>query len=118
MTRRPADHPSRRPAVARTAAGSERAEARLKAERVQDKLRSMPGWKALPGYRAVDRVRELACPQTAAAWAVYVLQAAAMQQQQVGIELNGNHVSVTVRGQAGRRDLLTLDDLEFAKQLG
>ena len=114
---RPADRVDRQRALARTVTW---AKARLKAELIQEKLRSMPGWKAVPGNQAVDRVRELASPEMATAWAVYVLQAAAMRQQRVGVELSGSQVTVTVRGpgSAARRNLFPLDALEFAKQLG
>ncbi len=110
--------PGRRPALDRTPTASQRTEARLKAERVQEKLQSMPGWSALQGHKAVDRVRDLSDPVTAAAWAGFVAMAAASQQQRVGVEMSGTQVTVTVYGRIGRRDGVTLEDLDFAKQLG
>jgi pterin-4a-carbinolamine dehydratase len=117
----PSCYPSRRPALSRTPAGSRRVQERLKAERVQEKLRSMPGWKpvkGLKGSQAVDRVREFSDPLMAAAWAWFIFLAAAQQRQHVEIGVNGFHVTVRLYGQIGRRNGVALEDLDFAKQLG
>lgn len=110
----------RRTAVERTPLGSQRAQERLRTECLREKLRSLPGWKLVPGNRAVDRVRSFGDPLTAASYALYVLTGAAVRGQHVAIELRSNQLAVTLHGRmsGGRPLALTLDDLSFAQQLG
>ena len=87
--------------------------ARLKAERVQERLKKMPGWTLALDGQALDRARQLPSPFGAADYANYVLREAARSQQKVQIGLNGNRLMVTVlapsfgkgRGVIGRKQL-------------
>ena len=67
---------ARRPVPAPTSLKAERVQlsaesprARLKAERVQEKLRVMPGWRLVSGGWAIDRLREFPDPRSAVAFA-------------------------------------------------
>jgi len=95
-------------------------ERRLKSERVEEMLRQMPGWKLLPGGRAVDRVRELATADIAADYAAWVLRSAARLGRCVGVRLTGSrYLAITLEGRGGaRRRSLSEADLHFAKSLG
>jgi pterin-4a-carbinolamine dehydratase len=92
---------------------------RLKAERVQDRLTRMPGWRMTGRGRSLSRVREFPDAPTAAAYAGYLTQLAVQRGQPLSVELTEASVTVTVRGKAhrGLRAGLTEDDLEFARSL-
>ncbi|HEV2853818.1 MAG TPA: hypothetical protein VHC97_13530 [Thermoanaerobaculia bacterium] len=100
--------------------GEASVESRLKSERVEEMLRQMPGWKLLPGGRAVDRVREMATPEIAADYAAWVLRSAARLGRCVGVRLAGSRcLTITLEGRGGsRRRSLSEADLNFAKSLG
>jgi hypothetical protein len=112
--------PPRRPAGTLTAQPVEAVENRLKSERVEEMLRQMPGWKLLPGGRAIDRVRDLATPEIAADYAAWVLRSAARLGRCVGVRLiGGRYLCITLEGKSGpSRRSLSEGDLDFAKCLG
>lgn len=112
--------PPRRPAGSLAAQTVETVENRLKSERVEERLRQMPGWKLLPGGRAIDRVRDLATPEIAADYAAWVLKSAARLGRCVGVRLiGGRYLSITLEGRSGpNHRSLSERDLEFAKCLG
>lgn len=112
--------PPRRPGGSLTAQPMETVENRLKSERVEERLRQMPGWKLLPGGRAIDRVRDLATPEIAADYAAWVLKSAARLGRCVGVRLIGDrYLSITLEGRSGSsRRSLSEGDLDFAKCLG
>lgn len=95
-------------------------EARLKAERVQETLARMQGWSLVEGGRAIDRVRELSGPASAADYAGFVLREAARGKQRVQIGLTGNRVVVTILGSShgGVRGGITFKQLDFAAIVG
>ena len=99
---------------------AESPQARLKAERVQEKLRALPGWRLVPGGKAVDRVREFQDPQSAVAYASFLAEIASRSQQPIGIDLTGTRVGITLwtKPQHGRRVGLTEAVLNFARTLG
>lgn len=112
--------PPRRPAGSLAAQSVETVETRLKSERVEERLRQMPGWKLLPGGRSIDRVRDLATPEIAADYAAWVLRSAARLGRCVGVRLiGGRYLSITLEGRSGpSRRSLSEGDLDFAKCLG
>jgi hypothetical protein len=73
-----------------------RADDRLKAERVQERLRKMPGWSLAESGQAIARAQSLASPFGAADYASFVLREAARTRQRVQINLYGNRVVVSV----------------------
>jgi hypothetical protein len=98
----------------------EAVENRLKSERVEERLRQMPGWKLLPGGRAIDRVRDLGTPEIAADYAAWVLKSAARLGRCVGVRLiGGRYLAITLEGRSGpSHRSLSQGDLNFAKCLG
>ena len=95
-------------------------DARLKAERVQLRLKEMPGWRLLKGGRGIDRVKELGSAEAAADYAGFVLRQAARDQQMTRVELQGSRVLLAVfaKGRSGGRSGLTAKQLDFASALG
>lgn len=111
--------PPRRPAGSLAAQPVETVENRLKSERVEERLRQMPGWKLLPGGRAIDRIRDLATPEIAADYAAWVLRSAARLGRSVGVQLiGGRYLAITLEGKSGPSRRLSEADLDFAKCLG
>jgi hypothetical protein len=94
-------------------------DARLKAERVEQRLQQMPEWSLSPGGGGIDRARKLASPFGAADYATFVLREAARTRQKVQIGLSGSRVMVTVlapsRGQ--HRGAIGMDQVDFAASL-
>lgn len=106
--------PRRRP-------GHEKAlQQRLKAERVQEELKSMPGWGLAGEGKAIDRVREFPDHRVAHAFAGYVADAAAGAGQPVWVTQNGRQLVITLRSKArnGGYGDLTDSTLAFARRLG
>ena len=95
--------------------GAEPYSERLKAERVQHRLKAMPGWRLIPDGKAVDRLRQFPNAQVAADFAGFLARFAASTGQPVGVELAGKHVTITVRA---RNAGLTEAVLDFAQALG
>jgi pterin-4a-carbinolamine dehydratase len=79
--------------------GMESDETDLKAERVQELLRAVPGWTLTPGGRAIDRVRVFTDPGVAEAYATYVARLARLARQAVTIDHAASQVIVTIYGQ-------------------
>jgi hypothetical protein len=95
-------------------------DSRLKAERVQARLKEMPGWGLLKGGRGIDRVKELGSAEGAADYAGFVLRQAARDQQVARVELQGSCVLLAVFaiGRSSGRSGLTTKQLDFAAALG
>jgi pterin-4a-carbinolamine dehydratase len=71
---------------------------RLKAERVQARLKSAPGWILLPSGRSIGRVREFVKPAHAEAFAAFVARLSLAQRHAVTIDLAASQVIVTLHG--------------------
>jgi pterin-4a-carbinolamine dehydratase len=88
---------------------------RLKAERVQDRVREMPGWKVTRGGAAISRLFYVRSPQAQA----HFLAFAGTLAQQAGRELavtlvaEGLECRLTTPAAGG----VTLQDLELAKEI-
>jgi hypothetical protein len=94
---------------------------KLKAERVQEMLRSMPGWKLSEGGTSIHRLRLFPSARTAAAYASYVAQFAGSPRQTACVLLAGRQVGLTLMGAPRPRGVfggLTLAVLAFARKLG
>ena len=94
-------------------------EARLRPERVQERLRTMPGWSLVKGGHAVERMSKLATPMTAADYAGCVLREAARAKQEVRLRLEGARVVIQVMAPHGYPDsgAIDLKQLDFAAAL-
>jgi pterin-4a-carbinolamine dehydratase len=89
---------------------------RLKAERVQQRLKAMPGWRLAAGGKSVDRLRQFPSMRVAASFAGFLTQFAAYIGQPIAVDLQGKHLTITVRARNGSG--LTEAALDFAQALG
>lgn len=94
-----------------------RRRSRLKPERVQQELKSMPGWSLAVDGKALEHARKLAHPAGAAKYAAYVAEMAAAEGQPVHVGLSGFWVLLTLTRRPGTEGL-TMPVLDFARQLG
>jgi pterin-4a-carbinolamine dehydratase len=95
------------------------AQQRLKAERVQSRLRRLPGWKIQSGGKAIDRVRQFRDPQVAASYLAYAALLASQSGQPLQAVVNGQTVILVLPGRSMRPGAgITEDVLELAEQLG
>ena len=95
-------------------------EERLKAERVQEQLKALPGWQLSWREQAINRAREFGTPQDAASFASFVAGLAAGANQMVNVFLAGAHVMVTLLGRpvrGGGRGL-SQSVVDFARRIG
>lgn len=92
----------------------EKVQSRLKAERVQEKLRTMPGWKLLRGGKVIDRVHDFPEEDVASAYAAFVHRYAKAVDQPVTVSVSGGMVIVSLYGAR----FLTDSVLDFARRLG
>jgi pterin-4a-carbinolamine dehydratase len=122
--RHPSGEQSRRSSATRGDVRARRwleVEERLKAERVQEKLRAMPGWTAAGrGRRHLERVWELPDNRIAMAFVQLVNELSAHHRMTTVVRLVGAQVSVTLRGKGGRGAHSGVTDamLDFAQMLG
>lgn len=93
-----------------------RGENRLKAERVQEELRAMTGWRLAPDGRSLHRHWEFPDARVASAHAAFVNDLSSDQGRAVAINLSGRRVLIVLRG--SRRGGITEAMLGFAKVLG
>jgi hypothetical protein len=70
----------------------------LKAERVQEFLRDLPGWEACSEVCGIRRLREFQCAAEAEAFAGFALKLAARRKRPVSVRLAGRQVFVTLWG--------------------
>jgi hypothetical protein len=99
---------------------AEEVTARLKAERVQDKLKAMPSWTPVLEGRAIQRVHAFPQPQVAAWYAGYLSHYAAAMKVPATVSLSGRQVIVTLHGPMTRsnKGALSEEVLDFAVHLG
>ena len=93
---------------------------RLKAERVQERLKALPGWALSRDGEAVDRVREFADPAAATAYAAFAAALAGSRAQPIALSIDAGKVVLTLPGQKRRGLVGGLDDtvLDLAASLG
>jgi hypothetical protein len=112
--------PARKPAPPLAKLKAERvqleAQQRLKAERVQERLRALPGgWRLLDGGQGIRRLRLFPTAHAAASHAGFVVQSAAHAGQPVAVELAGPQLGIVIRARScGLSDAA----LDFAQALG
>jgi pterin-4a-carbinolamine dehydratase len=95
------------------------AEERLKAERVQLRLKRMQGWKMLAEGKAIDRVRQFRDPLVAASYLAFASLLARQVNQPLRISVAGNTVVLALTGRSKGPDRgITEGVLDLAEQLG
>jgi hypothetical protein len=95
-----------------------RLEMRLKAERVEERIRLMPGWERKGGF--IDRARTFPSMEAASLYGIYVLWLAGKAGIPVGVELAEDGVLVTLRARRrkGGQAEFTEGLFDFAELLG
>ena len=92
---------------------------RLKAERVQLRLRRMPGWKMLVEGKAIDRVRQFSDPLVAASYLAFASLLAREAGQPLRVLVVGGTIAIALTGRTKGPDKGITDDvLDLAEQLG
>jgi pterin-4a-carbinolamine dehydratase len=93
---------------------------RLKAERVQLRLKRMPGWSLLHGGKSIDRARQFHQPEDAVDYATLVLRMASREAFPAQVLVDGKRVVLTLQGHSvsGERGGITDNLLDFAASLG
>lgn len=114
--------PPRRPeeeAAALVAQGGKEAEAKLKSERVEERLMAMPEWRLTLEDKAITRVKELPTAQVATLYSAYVTGLAAASNLPVCVNVAGGRVLVTLfaRRNRGRFTNLTEAVLDLAERI-
>ena len=89
---------------------------RLKAERVQLRLKQMPSWRVQPGGKVIDRVRQFPDALTAASYLAFAALLARQSGQRLWASVQGNTITVSLPGRA--KGGLTEETLNLAEQLG
>ena len=98
---------------------SSRAQQRLKSERVQSRLKRMPGWKMQQGGKAIDRVRKFPDPLVAASYLAFAALLARQSGQPLRASVVGNTIVIALPGRSKRPgDGITEDVMNLAEQLG
>lgn len=91
---------------------------RLKAERVQEALKALPGWGLTARSKAIDRVYSFTSAALASAFAGYVTEAARLAEMPVDVSIAGSTLVVTLSAPLrGGGCGVTEGVLDFAKQL-
>jgi pterin-4a-carbinolamine dehydratase len=95
------------------------AQQRLKSERVQLRLKRLPGWRMQPEGKAIDRVRQFSDPLVAALYLAFAGLLARQSNQPLRISMIGSTVCVALTGRSVSPGTgLTDEVLDLAEQLG
>lgn len=92
---------------------------KLKPERVQEELRTMPGWVMQPNGKAIQRTYQLSSDRAAAHFATYLSAHAGDLGQPANFMLAGRTLTVKLFApqHRGRQVALDLGVIAFARQL-
>ena len=95
-------------------------QARLKSERVQEELKSMPGWRLAPGGKAINRAKAFPTPEVARLFNSFVTGYAGAVGLPVMTSIAAGQILITLHAprNRGRAGLVTEAVLEFARRLG
>jgi pterin-4a-carbinolamine dehydratase len=93
---------------------------RLKAERVQFRLKQMPGWRLVLKGQALDRAREFQHEEDAVDYATLALRMAGRERYPARVHVAGKSVLLTLHDHSrqGARSGITDKLLDFAASLG
>jgi len=94
--------------------------ARLKAERVQLRLKQMPGWGLVHKGKGLDRTREFQHAEDAVDYATLALRMASRERYPVRVQVAGKSIHLTLHDhpRPGVRGGITDKLLDFAASLG
>lgn len=92
---------------------------RLKAERVQWRLKRLPGWKMPAEGQAIDRVRRFDDPLVTAAYLAFASLLARAVRQPLQVSLTDGNIIIALTGRTKGADKgITEEVLDLAEQLG
>ncbi len=95
------------------------AQVRLKAERVQLRLKRMQGWKMLAQGKAIDRVRQFPDALVAASYLGFASLLARKMNQPLRVSMVGNTMVLALTGRTkGPEKGITEEVIDLAEQLG
>ena len=95
------------------------AQERLKAERVQLRLKRMQGWKMLGEGKAIDRVRQFSDPLVASSYLAFASLLARQVNQPLRVSVVGSTIVLALTGRSKGPDRgITEGVLDLAEQLG
>jgi len=89
---------------------------KLKPERVQEELKTMPNWRLVAGGNGLARTCKFTQPGAAAKWAAYIADLAATERHAVTLTVTANKVTLLL--QRSSRNGIDMPLLDFARQLG
>lgn len=89
---------------------------KLKPERVQEELKTMPSWRLVAGGNALARTRKFTQPGAAAKWAAHIADLIATERHAVTLGVTVNRVTLLL--QRPSRNGIDMPLLDFARQLG
>jgi pterin-4a-carbinolamine dehydratase len=89
---------------------------KLKPERIQEELKTMPNWRLVAGGNALSRTCKFTQAGAAAKWAAYVADLAATERHAVTLSVTANRVTVLL--QRPGRNGIDMPLLDFARQIG
>jgi pterin-4a-carbinolamine dehydratase len=93
---------------------------KLKPERVQEELATMPGWELLAGGKSIGRSFRFASERAAVTYAAFVSSSAVDAGQPVRLLVDGRRLEVTLfspPSRNGSRGQLTMAVLDFARKM-
>ena len=107
------------PVGAAMAGTRNRAEERLKAERVQTRLQRMQGWTPVAEGKAICRTRNLEDPLVAASYLTFASLLARKARQPLRVSMAGGKIVLGLTGRSkGPAKGITDEVLDLAEQLG
>jgi pterin-4a-carbinolamine dehydratase len=89
---------------------------KLKPERVQEELKTMPNWRLVAGGNGLARICKFTQPGAAAKWASYIADLAATERHAVTLTVTANRVTLLL--QRPSRNGIDMPLLDFARQIG
>lgn len=93
---------------------------RLKAERVEERLKELPGWQSRRGGMSIERIKSFPTSRAARAYASYASELAESLGQFASVNHTVDQVILILYGPlvCGRRDVVADPSFALAKQLG
>jgi len=89
---------------------------KLKPERVQEELKTMPNWRLVAGGNGLYRTCKFTQAGAAAKWAAYIADLAATERHAVTLSVTANRVTLLL--QRPSRNGIDMPLLDFARQIG
>jgi len=93
-------------------------EDRLKSERVQSRLKRMPGWRMQKGGKSIDRVRSFPDGTSAALYLAYSAVLAREANLPLRASMQGTTLAIALPGSSKNAGIVNDDVLDLAERLG